>query len=326
MQNRISIIIVNWNGKKWLKKCLDSLTDQTYKNFEVILVDNNSSDESLDFVKQHYPHVITVKSDKNLGFAGGNNLGIKHSTGDLILLLNNDTWFERDFLNKYVFEFITSECDIAAPQSTEYEYPSYNKYFWTIDLFGHPVYQKIDEQKKQKVFYLPGVCILFKRELYSTTGGLDNNFFMYAEEVDWFWRLHLLRKKCFQINDVFIYHAGAGSTGSGINANVFLWRNQNTLQMLIKNYKWFNLLWILPTYILQNLFEIVFFIIIFKPKISLSYIRGWWFNLVHIRRILKERKCIQKNRQVGDVLIMSKMFFGPGKLYHLINFFGLIKS
>ena len=100
MKDLVSVIIVNWNGRKWLEKCLDSLRVQTYKNFEVIFVDNASTDDSVDFVEKNYPEVVILKSDRNLGFAGGNNLGIDNSKGEFILFLNNDTWVKEDFLKK----------------------------------------------------------------------------------------------------------------------------------------------------------------------------------------------------------------------------------
>ena len=110
MNDLISIIIVNYNGKKWLQKCLDSLLCQTYNNFEIIFVDNGSSDDSVEFVNNNYKdeRIKIIKSDKNLGFAGGNNLGIDNSKGEYILLLNNDTWVEFDFLEK-LFIFYNSE-------------------------------------------------------------------------------------------------------------------------------------------------------------------------------------------------------------------------
>ena len=83
----ISIIIVNWNGKKWLRKCLDSLTKQTYKNYEIIFVDNASYDGSVKFIKENYPFAKIIVNSKNLGFAGGNNIGFRMSKGEFILLL-----------------------------------------------------------------------------------------------------------------------------------------------------------------------------------------------------------------------------------------------
>jgi len=316
----VSIIIVNWNGQKWLKKCLDSLYNQTYKNYEIILVDNASTDDSVAFIRQKYPEVILVQSTKNLGFSGGNNLGIQKANGEYVLLLNNDTWVENIFLDKMLNSILNSDYDIIGPIEGNYYSKQFKKYSIHLDLFGHFVYL-FGKNKRQENFYLSGVCLLFKKHTYLKSGGLDNNFFMYCEDCDWFWRLHLLKMKIYQDDNIVIYHAGTGSSGGGIKYHSFLWRNQNALQMLLKNYTLYNLIWVLPVYISQNFIEIFFFVLILKPKIALSYIEGWWFNLKNFKKIMKKRKWIQDNRKVSDWVIIKKMYFRFGKLNHLINYF-----
>ncbi len=318
--NKISVIIVNYNGKKWLQKCLDSLLTQQYKNFEVIVVDNNSSDDSIQYIEKNYPTVIVIKSDKNLGFAGGNNLGIEKAKGEYILLLNNDTWVENSFLEKLYTFYINHDFDVVGPYQKDYHDESeFKQYLITIDLFGHPIY--ISKGIKRTGFYLSGVCVLFSKKLYAETLGLDSNFFMYFEEIDWFWRLNLLKKTFSYVDNLFVYHAGAGSTGSGIKYQSFLWRNQNTLQMLLKNYSRYNLFWVLPIYFLQNIVEIAFFLLIFKPKIALSYVQGWWFNIVNFGRTMQKRKWVQGNRLVSDFEITKKMYIGLAKIDHFYQYF-----
>ncbi len=300
-QPLVSVIIVNYNGQKWLKKCFDSLMDQTYKNFEIIFVDNNSSDDSIEFIEKNYKNkrIKVIKSDKNLGFAGGNNLGIKEAKGDYILFLNNDTWVENNFI-KDIFDFYKNNSyDIVAPYERSYD-PDINlePYKISIDILGHPIYFK-KEISKSKEFYLSGVSLFFSKNLYQETGGLDNNFFMYFEETDWFWRLNLLKKTFSHIPEVFVYHKGAGSTGDGIKYMSFLWRNQNTLQMLLKNYSLITLIFILPICILQNIIEMIFFLVILKPEISLSYLQGWYFNIKYLRRTLAERKFEDNNIRIN---------------------------
>ena len=320
MNKLISIIILNYNGKKWLKKCLDSLHEQTYKQFEIIMVDNASSDESIKFVKKNYPEVIIVKSKKNLGFAGGNNLGISRSKAKYILLLNNDTWVEKDFLEKIIVFYKTNDFDIIGPIEGDYYTKKSSIYTTYLDPIGHYTYI-YNGVGGYDSFYLSGVCLFFTKNFYYETGGLDDNFFMYAEDWDWFWRLRLLNKKIFQINSLKVYHIGAGSTGVGIKYFSFLWRNENALQTLLKNYRWHNLLWVLPIYFTLNIIEIIFFLVILKPKIAYSYIEGWIFNIKNFSRTMEKRKWVQKHRLVSDLEIMKKMYTGFGKIRHLIDFY-----
>ncbi len=321
-QPLVSVIIVNFNGQKWLKKCLDSLLDQTYNNFEIIFVDNNSSDDSIEFLEKNYQdkRIKIIKNEKNLGFAGGNNVGIKEAKGDYILFLNNDTWVGEGFLENLWQQYRNLNIDVLGPDECSYDGSQDQDMSMVIDILGHPMWLY---KKYNKSFYLSGFCLFFSKDLYLNTKGLDNNFFMYFEETDWFWRLNLLGKKFKKVSDIKVYHAGSGSTGSGIKYLSFLWRNQNTLQMLLKNYSAITLIFILPIYILQNIIEMIFFLVILKPKISLSYLQGWYFNIKYLRRTLAERKWVQNNRRINDLEVMKKMYIGSAKFKHLLEFFKL---
>lgn len=317
----ISIIIVNWNGKKWIDACLNSLKSQTYKNIEILFVDNNSSDHSVEYLKEHYNNVHIVESKINLGFAGGNSLGIDTAKGEYILLLNSDTWIESNFINELFSFYSKGSYDIVGPMENDYNNCRFQKNISTIDLLGHTVALKLSKATENKLFYKSGACLFFKKDLYKETGGLDSDFFMYVEEVDWFWRLHLLKKKVGSVENLYVHHAGSGSTGGGIKYNTFLWRNQNTLQMLLKNYSFCSLLWVLPLYLIQNLFEIVFFLLALKPDIALSYISSWIYNARLLKKTLNKRRKIQSLRLVSDFVIINKMYFGLGKLKHLFAFY-----
>lgn len=321
----VSIIILNHNGKGFLEKCVNSVLNQTYKNIEVIFVDNASTDGSAEFIRLHFPGVKIIKNKVGLGFAGGNNSGIKNAKGELILLLSNDAWIESSFLKEVIKYYESNSFDVVAPREAKYNKSELGKYHTTLDFFGHNVFLKdYGIEKKKSPFYLTGVCLLFSKRLYSDTRGLDPNFFLYFEDADWFWRLQLLKKKFTYIDNLRVYHAGAGSSG-GVEKKtlkylLFLYRNQNSLQMILKNYSLSTLVWVVPLYVLQNIFEILFFLIILKPKIAYTYLLGWQFNIRNIRKILTERRWIQRNRCISDQLIFKNMYFGFGKLYHLKTF------
>lgn len=312
----VSVIIVNWNGKKWLNNCISSLNKQTYKNIEIIMVDNASTDSSVEYVEKKFPKVVIIKNKTNLGLPKANNTGVKCCHGKYVLLINNDTWVEKDFIENLLEFYSTKKYDVIAPVEKRYEKKLAFEYITSVDPTGSPVYLPIS--KINKLFYL-SVCFFCTKKIYLDTLGLDENYFMYYEDVDWFWRLSLLGKNFSYAKNIFVYHAGSGSTQKGVKYNTFLWRNQNTLQTLIKNYSLLMLAIVLPLYIIQNFFEIIFFLLILKPSISYSYIQGWAFNLINLKRTLVKRRWIQKNRVVGDKEILSKMSFIPGKFMMLKN-------
>lgn len=315
----ISVIIVNWNGQQWLKKCLDSLIQQTYKHIEIIVVDNGSLDGSVDFIRSQYPSVKQVLNNKNMGFGGGNNSGISKAEGKLVLLLNSDAWVDPELAEELVKEKNLRNLDVIGPLEADYwSKVKREPYSTHIDLLGHPVFLTPPHPTRPSL-YLTGVCLLFEKSLYEATGGFDSNFFMYCEDVDWFWRLGLSGKTFDYSHKLFVYHAGGGSSGKMLNAKMFLWRNQNTLQMLLKNYSLWSLAWVLPLYFAQNSIEMLFFLTQCKVKIVFTYVMGWGFCLSNLPGILKRRRLIQRDRAKGDKAIMSRMYIGSGKAVHLVH-------
>lgn len=321
MHPYISIIIVNYNWMKRLEKCLSSIFSQTYTSFACIVVDNCSSDGSVAYIKQHFPQTVLVPSSKNVWFSAGNNLGVAHATGELLLFLNNDTRVENDFLEKYLQEYYASWANIL--WAIEKPYTDYdNKLRWTstltIDPFGH---RYVDKTGK-KLFYTNGACMLCRKDFYEKTGGLDNNFFMYCEEVDRQRRCRLYGYTIKKSEKVYLYHAGAGSSsGPWITYQTFLRRNQNTLQMLLKNYHRKNLCWVIPIYLTINIGEIIAFLILWKWRISISYLQWRWYTIQSLRaHIITQRKIIQQQRIVSDREIMKQMYWWFAKIAHLHAF------
>lgn len=321
IQDYLSIIILIHNDQRWIKKCFDSLYSQTYKNFEVIVINNASSDDSANYIRKNYLQVKIIESSENLGFTGGNNLGIQNAQGEYILLLNPDTWMKEDFLEKFFSFFKHNDYAAISPLEGNYEREEIkNKNFSSkIDPLGQTILlpQKTGARDH---FNVCGFCFLFRKALYEETGGLDNDFFIYIEEVDWCWRLRLLGYQVTIVEDLCVYHSG-GATGPW-RYFVFSCRNRNIPQMLLKNYAWYNLLWVLPLYFFQNILEMFFFLAIGYPQLSWSYLSSWIFVAKKLPSIIKKRKWVQSKRKVSDREIMKKYFYwGNAKLVQLLNFY-----
>ncbi len=196
----VSILVVNFNGAKWLPACLDSLASVSYPNREVIVVDNASTDNSLA-VLSAYPSVKTIRSGRNLGFAGGNNLALQHASGDYILLLNNDTVVPPDFLQPLV-QHLQSHSEAGAVQG-KMILPRFDNrldvcgsFITALGLPYHYGYYKLDGpayQRSFSVFSGKGACLMFRRDLVPAVGGFlfDEEFFCYYEESDFCHRVWL---------------------------------------------------------------------------------------------------------------------------------------
>lgn len=231
----LSIIIVNYNGLKYLKDCFDSI--YTYCNdisFEIIVVDNNSSDESCDFIKKEYPKIILIESKENLGFAGGNNLGVKKAVGKYLLLLNNDT-----ILLNTISPAITSLKEDESVGVVGVKMLNKNKeYLPSVGKFPSPLkllkFSFLDEKRKEFlkgdfskkqyfVDWVTGAFIVVSKELYQKVNGLDEDYFMYVEDVDFCKKIKNLGKKILFIPQVSYIH--------------FVGFNSNREPKLINGYK-----------------------------------------------------------------------------------------
>ncbi len=217
----VSIIILNWNGKEYLGKCLRSLKKQTYKNFEVILVDNGSTDGSIDYVKDNFGHFIKlIQNNTNLGFARGNNIGIKNSKGKYILLLNNDTRTDSVWVEELVK---VAEGDdkigMCASKVLSLDNPK------IIDNVGHLIYKdglnrgrgRLEYDKGQydtaeEVFFPSGCAATYRKKMLDEIGGFDEDFFAYCDDTDIGIRGRLAGWKSVYVPKAIVYHKYSAST------------------------------------------------------------------------------------------------------------------
>src|SRR5512138_3034202 len=201
----ISVIILNFNGKRYLEKCLSSLESQTYRDFEVIVVDNASSDGSVDYLKAGFPLVRIVENKKNLGFAGGTNSGIRRAEGEYILTLNNDTQVDRRFL-ECLAEPMQSDKSVGVCAS-KMLLPDgrINSAGICLSRSGAAWDRGIFEQDhgqydcQQEVFGACAGAALYRKEMLDEIGLFDEDFFLYMEDVDLAFRAKLAGWKCVYV-------------------------------------------------------------------------------------------------------------------------------
>lgn len=321
----ISVIIVNYNGYKWLNDCLSSLTKQTYNNFEIIFVDNNSSDNSISFVKSRFPKVKIVKSDVNLGFAGGNNLGYKKSKGDYIVLLNNDTHVEKNYLKNLVKAFNENE-KIAVVQSKiilmdKNELDTCGG-FWTSTSFLYyygnykdpslPIYNK-----PFPVFTVKAASVMIKKEIIEKAGLFDEDFWSYYEETDFCHRVWLAGYECWYWPNAVCHHAMGGTSLVNFDKSYIQFHNfKNKLLSMLKNFDLISLLRIIPTFILLNIMISFYWLIKGKMKYFFSIYKAFYWNLRNLNQTLVKRKDIQKLRTASDKLIFSICKKHPRYIYY----------
>ncbi|MCW4029680.1 MAG: glycosyltransferase family 2 protein [Candidatus Bathyarchaeota archaeon] len=323
---KVAIIIVNYNGLKYLNNCLSSLQEQTYPNYSIIVYDNASTDNSVNFIKKNFPNVLVIEGSKNVGFAQGNNLAIAYAQKQnpaYLFLVNNDTAADRDLLQKIVDTIQSDESlGIVAPAVYDlYNRETLQELGMTIDRFGYPLALKKPEDKN-KVFFVSGCAMLIKSDVIRKIGAFDDNYFMFAEDLDLSWRAQLAGYLLTVNGSAKIFHASGGSLEGGVlkaskystnNQRIFF-RERNTLRTLLKNYDLANVFGILPFYCGALLFESALWFSYKKPQTAVALLRAVSYNVRFFPDAYRDRLRVQQLRKTSDRVLGKKMVRGYCKL------------
>ena len=233
---KVSIIIVNYNGKELLQKCLDSLLKVNYNNFEIILVDNNSTDGSVEFITKNYPSLIIIKLDSNKGFAEPNNVAAKISKGKYLLFLNNDTVVTPNFISEMV-KVMETDKKIAICQSLLLKPDgSVDSSGDFIDHLGVVYNSKTKIDEIREVSSARGASMLVRSDIFEKLDGFDQKFFVTFEDVDLCWRSWILGYRVLIIPTSIVYHEG-GITIKKIKSEIAFHGFKNQLAMKITNFE-----------------------------------------------------------------------------------------
>ncbi len=221
-QPLLSVIIPNWNGKHFLAECIDSLREQTFRDFETILVDNGSTDDSAEFAEKRYGDLIRIiRNKENIGFTGGNNVGIRAARGKYVVLLNNDTWAEPTWLEE-LSKVTHMDPPIGMWASRVRSYYKRDQ----IEAVGELIYwdglsrargQYEQEQgqyeRVEEIFFPPGCGGMYRKAVFEEIGLFDEDFFAYADDAEIGIRARLAGWKCVLVPKAILYHKNSGSTG-----------------------------------------------------------------------------------------------------------------
>ncbi len=332
----VSILIVNYNGAEVLKDCLESLRRLTYPRFEVVVVDNASTDSSAE-VLARYPSVRVVHSDHNRGFAGGNNFGLPSCSGQLILLLNNDTIVTPDFLQPLV-EYLCNHPQVGIVQGKMI----LSRHGNALDVCGsfltrfgflyHYGYWKKDAQKYDRsypVFTVKGACLLFRRALIDAVGGylFNEDFFCYYEETDFCHRVWLAGFEVHFVHNSTIQHL-QGATSERTQTSGFVLRQYLANQTfgLLANLSAGSLWRIMPGYFLVFFASMILAALTGKSSVWGAH----WHALMSSRRrlgkIRAQRELIRRTRKISDRELFAKVMRNPRLEYFVKTFQGRLSD
>lgn len=308
-----AVIIPNWNGRRFLAACFDSLRAQRFRDFEVVLVDNGSRDDSVAFTREHYPEVRVIALPENRGFAAAVNCGILATGGLYVALLNNDTEVDPDWLGELVRAL---EADpgaaSAAAKMREHAQGRRDRLYGlgqalTPDGCPHRIGAGERDQGQwdgvREVFGACGGAALYRRDVLEEIGLLDEAFFAYLEDDDWAFRARLAGYHCLAVHSAVVYHVGSATSGAG-SPLVFRLGTRNRVRLVLKNYP---LPWLLR----------------FAPAILTSHARylaasasvgrlcpvvqGYAGALAQLPDILRQRRRVQRLRRAPDAALRAAL-------------------
>lgn len=246
---KVAVVILNWNGKHHLEEFLPSVVKSTYANLEIIVGDNASTDDSIDFVKENYSEVRIIRNDENYGFAGGYNRVLAQVECDYYILLNSDVEVTPDWIEP-VIRLMDADKAVAAAQPKLLSYQSRNMFEYAgaaggfIDIFGYPfcrgrIFDTVERDHGQydqssEVFWATGAALFIRRSAWLEVEGLDADFFAHMEEIDLCWRLKNRGYKIMYCAESTVYHLGGGTLHAESPYKTYL-NFRNNLVMLHKN-------------------------------------------------------------------------------------------
>ena len=300
---KVSIIIITYNGKQLLEKCLESLFKINYNNFEVIIVDNNSTDSTIEFITKNYPSIIIIKLDSNKGFAEPNNIGTKTAKGEYFLFLNNDTVVTPNFISNMI-KVMEMDRTIGICQSLLLKPDeSIDSSGDFIDKLGI-VYNSTTKIKEiRNISSARGASMLIQKRIFNELGGFDKKFFFSFEDVDLGWRTWILGYRVVIVPNSIVYHS-PGTTTSKLKFESAFHGLKNQLAMKITNFE--------PRFMLRSLF---FFFFVYGSR----EIKIWFdYKFKHNTNMTstKYEKTIAKNPSL-KIIIKSIfwIFKNTGYLY-----------
>lgn len=309
-ETRVSVVIPNWNGQELLPLCLDSLRQQTYPNFEIIVADNGSTDGSLALLARDYPEVGVAALGENRGYAGAVNAGFRAASGQVLVVFNNDAEADPRWVEELVAA-LERRPEAGMATSRVRLFDRRDHLHTTGDFYGldgipgnrgvwQPDGPAYDEEAW--VFGAAGVASAYRRSMLDEIGLLDEAFGSYLEDVDLSWRAQLTGHRCIYVPRAVVYHM-VSATGGGSIASFHVGRN--TIFVILKNYPSSLLRRYWPAVLRAQLRISMEALRAWRGEAARARLRGQLAALLHLPRLLGQRRTIQHTRRVTDEYLLS---------------------
>jgi len=298
----ISIIILNYNGEKFLENCIESIFKETKLAYEIIIVDNNSPDKSGEKLSKKIETCNFILNKKNVGVSEGLNIGIKNANGKYVVLLNNDLIVAPKWLDYLLEAYKKNGEGLYQPKFLKMnDKKIIDSAGNLINIFGfgfsrekgkedYSQYNSIEE-----IGFAAGTCLFCSKKIFDKIGFLDEKFFAYNEDLDLGWRAKLLNYKSYYVPKSIAYHHGSAQwKWSG---EKFYLLERNRWIVLLSNYNFITIIRLLPALLIIEIALLVFFT---KKRILIKKLQSYGGIIKSLKHIQKRRKLIKKSRIIND--------------------------
>lgn len=323
---RLSVVILNWNGRRHLERYLPSVVAHTAGDAEVVVADNGSTDDSLQWLRLTHPDVRVIRLDRNYGFAGGYNRALKEVDSEYVLLLNSDVEVTAGWWQPLV-EVLDKESDVAAVapklladmERTKFEYAGASGGF--IDYLGYPfcrgrILSNVEADSGQyddrrDIFWASGAALCCRREVFDALGGFDDDFFAHMEEIDLQWRMQLAGWRIVVEPKSVVYHLGGGTLPVS-SRKIFL-NHRNNLAMLFKCASPMQRAVVAMVRPMTDMLEALVNLVTLHPHRAWAIVRAWGEFIAWHGTLSRKRKAVVRTKKVNNIYrhsIILRYLFG----------------
>lgn len=331
---RLSVVILNWNGRRHLERYLPSVVEHTSGDAEVVVADNGSTDDSLVWLRLKYPDVRVIGLDKNYGFAEGYNRALWEVESEYVLLLNSDVEVTAEWWQPLV-ALLDEQSDVAAVapkilsdrERDRFEYAGASGGF--IDYLGYPfcrgrILSTVERDEGQyddrrDIFWASGAALCCRRKVFMELGGFDADFFAHMEEIDLQWRMQLAGWRIVVEPRSRVYHLGGGTLPAS-SRKVFL-NHRNNLAMLYKCSSPLQRVVVAVVRPFTDLMEAVAHLVTLHPHRAWAVVRAWGEFIAWHGRLAAKRKAVVRSKNVSNIYrfsIIVRYLFGGRKFNNMM--------
>ncbi|MDP2684900.1 MAG: glycosyltransferase family 2 protein [bacterium] len=332
----ISIVIANYNGENYLRTCLTSLLKSSIKNYEVIIIDNNSTDTSIKIVNEFQKkdkRIKLLRNEVNLGVPASRNIAISKCRGEIVILLDNDTEVKKDSLEQLIKPLLENE-EIGAAQALLIDFENRNliqmagghlipQAIWLMGFYESQEYEKVKFKLGPTNIIAISAALAVKKEVLDKIGGYDSLLYNYTDDLDFSWRIWIAGYRVILVPQSIVYHYTKSiARRANIGANkfdIYFQLAKNSFRSILKNYEIINVIRYLPISILVNLSRAIL-VLIRRRDVSalLATLYSIWWSFINLPNTLQSRAKTQDTRKLSDEKILNEVFV-KGSLLDIYN-------